>query len=749
MILRSTFLISCLWMGCAALLAGEDEKPIYTGKSPAGDLLRKWFAEGTAAGNIGDWYDNRDRTHSELNRQNFPQLQKHVYSEEELKFRRDWAARGTVLPKVAFGNSSTSSSVTTGGSNPRMLYTNPKGLPALYEQYTKNNLYIYPEHQDHDPGHNGVPANGYGDVFPANSPYLIVSQGSSGSDQPFMRAVPLTLAAFRPEVKKKLIESGLLMPAVQMIFRSSNKHLKDAKEYLTGKAHPPVFEGSWVDELKMVEAAHAIQAGDIPPMVKIKALEEDKAVASVDYFEDNEAEKHADTPCVIARFFRGATQTRRMVVSAEESFDANQRTLTFNWVVLRGDAARIKINYLNDAHSKAELIVPFHARRTDEHDSKIETNRIDIGVFANNGAHYSAPAFVTWFCFDNEGRTYDAQGRVTEIGYGFGEAIFNVADWPGLLESIAEGSPLFAPDFPEELRPALKRAAEDYKAAQAQLAGSQQKRKERESARNKIGEVLKSVEAPKSTEAPVAAVREAKQKLEADFQFAERAQRAAESALNDVTGQKREGLPRPLQGMVDAALARLKQRPTLLEEVKARAGEDKNIPIALANARKLLDNLGISREPVTAIEKAMSERANGMVLGALMPKLINAQFKVNFVDPQITAPKRWRDVYHYDAKSVLTGWTRFEESTGASEFTADGSRVLEKDALGRCTKGQSVKYVREVDLKKGFGELWKPLKQAPGDKIKFYSYANDEDRRGKAERTESAAPAPAATEKGK
>ena len=53
--------------------------------------------------------------------------------------KKDWAARGTVLPKVAFGNSSTSSSVTTGGSNPRMLYTNPKGLPALYEQYTKNN----------------------------------------------------------------------------------------------------------------------------------------------------------------------------------------------------------------------------------------------------------------------------------------------------------------------------------------------------------------------------------------------------------------------------------------------------------------------------------------------------------------------------------------------------------------------------------------------------------------------------------
>src|SRR6185436_6453726 len=105
------------------------------------------------------------------------------------------------------------------------------------------------------------------------------------------------------------------------------------------------------------------------------------------------------------------------------------RPLTFTWTVLRGDAARIKINYLNDAHSKAELIVPFHARRPDEHDSKIETQRIDIGVFAHNGAHPSAPAFVTWFCFDCEARTYGADGRILEIGYGNGETRVTVSDW--------------------------------------------------------------------------------------------------------------------------------------------------------------------------------------------------------------------------------------------------------------------------------------------------------------------------------
>jgi len=74
----------------------------------------------------------------------------------------------------------------------------------------------YPEHRDHDVGLNGD-GGGYGDVYPTNTPYLIASQGSSGSDQPFMRAIPFTLAAFRPEVKKKLVETGLLMPTIQMI----------------------------------------------------------------------------------------------------------------------------------------------------------------------------------------------------------------------------------------------------------------------------------------------------------------------------------------------------------------------------------------------------------------------------------------------------------------------------------------------------------------------------------------------------
>ena len=115
-----------------------------------------------------------------------------------------------------------------GGSNVRTYYTNPGGMAFLYNQYTHNNLYIYPAHHDYQ-------QHGYGDVFPTNSPYLIASKGSSGSDRKYMNAVAQTLAAFRPEVKKKLVETGFLMPTIQMILRYAAAG--SWQNYLKGEAH--------------------------------------------------------------------------------------------------------------------------------------------------------------------------------------------------------------------------------------------------------------------------------------------------------------------------------------------------------------------------------------------------------------------------------------------------------------------------------------------------------------------------------
>lgn len=682
-------------------------QPITTVRTPAGDLLRKWWAEGTAAGNVGDWYDNRDREHSGLNMAPYPQLSKVTYTKEQLERREDWAAQGTILPHVTFGNSSTSAHVLQGGSNVRRYYTFPRGLQFLFTQYRRNNLYIYPEHRDHDPGHNGP--DGYGDLFPTNTPYVICSQGSSGSDQPFMRAMPLVLAAFRPEVKKKLVETGLLMPTVQMIFRMSNKHLARPEEYLTGKAHPTVFEGTWVDELKMVEMAHGITLDTIPPFAEVRVVEEDAAVNGRDYFEPaGVTEKHADTPAAIARIWRSVEGRRRMVLSAETSVDLNKRPLEFRWVVLRGDPSRITITPKNPAGSVVQVLVQYQERRPVTEGSPLESNRVDIGLFASNGAYWSPPAFLTLFGLDSECRTYDADGRVVEAGYGMGESELTVSNWPGLFDALKSESPpagvaLLKKALGADAVAAIVALEAEYRAASKALMLARETEKTAQQ---------------KAKEAADAKLPEAmRKKADADARAAAEAARSAANAASEVLAGKRPHLPAGAKGAVEGWLKKAAADPALLtadaELMKAVLdGADTAGRSAVAAATKRLVGFGVieeaggairlrpatapaggaSGERLTRFEKRLVERFNAEVLGgAALRGIVTHSWKTNYVDPMLSAPKSWRDVYHYDRTGARTGWTRYDGEK-KTEFDAEGRVIVEKDAAGTPTRTRAVRY---------------------------------------------------------
>ena len=82
-----------------------------------------------------------------------------------------------------------------------------------------------------------------GDLFPANTPYLLVSRGSSGSDKPFLEALALTYAAFRPDTKARLVAEDLLVPTVQMVFRRSLQNVRSRDDYFSGAAHPGGLRG--------------------------------------------------------------------------------------------------------------------------------------------------------------------------------------------------------------------------------------------------------------------------------------------------------------------------------------------------------------------------------------------------------------------------------------------------------------------------------------------------------------------------
>ena len=249
-------------------------------KAAASEILREHVRRGRAAGNHGDLYDNRDRGHSTLEPAAHPQLTHVTY---------DAAARGAgvdyglgdrlLFDQPTFGNSSTA--ITDGPhwrSLPRYALTRPDGTGPmrLWQNLRANHLYIHPAHRDFNDRN--------GDLFPANTPYLLVSRGSSGSDQPFLEAVAMIYAAFRPDTKARLIEEHLLVPTVQMVFRRSLQNVRSREGYFSGDAHPAAFEGWQINPARMVSLANAIREGDIPAEVRISVEQENLGTEGVDFF---------------------------------------------------------------------------------------------------------------------------------------------------------------------------------------------------------------------------------------------------------------------------------------------------------------------------------------------------------------------------------------------------------------------------------------------------------------------------------
>ena len=266
-------------------------------KTGALDILRELWKRDRAAGNTGDLYDNRDRGHSALKPQAFPQLAHVVYSPEAQAAELDYGLQDKLLfDRPTFGNSSTA---VTGGvlwrSLPRLAMTQGDGTGPLrlWQNTQANALYVYPAHKDWTPDR--------GDLFPANTPYILVSHGSSGSDEPFLQALALTYAAFRPDTKARLVKEHLLVPTVQMIFRRSLRDVTSRESYFSGDANPAVFEGGAINPARMVSLAQSIKADAIPPEVRIAVTGEEFGIEGIDYFGEGLSEQLFDTPGAIAR----------------------------------------------------------------------------------------------------------------------------------------------------------------------------------------------------------------------------------------------------------------------------------------------------------------------------------------------------------------------------------------------------------------------------------------------------------------
>lgn len=396
-------------------------------------LLWQLAFEGRAAGNHGDLYENRDRGHSRLPPEAHPQLTHVVYDAEAREAGFDYGLSGPILfDAPLIGNSSTA--VKAGPlwrSLPRLALAQEGGAQTLYQNYLAGQMHVYPEHRDHDPEH--------GDLIPANTPYFLISQGSSGTDQRHLEALAMIFAALRPETKTFLYENQLLAPTVQMVFRRSLMPVRSRGAYLSGLAHPSVIPNDQINLMRMVQLANALTPETVPPMVRLTVLSEEDAVEGIEYFGEGLSERLFDTPAAIARIWRSHAYRRRMIVSAEATRDPNGRPLELVWQVLRGDPARTRIEPLDDQGRRARITIDWQLPRPVPGRPDIRSNRVDIGVFARSGAYDSAPGFISVLLPQHETRRYgpgpdgelrieSRDFRVSPDGYA-DPVLFPQADW--------------------------------------------------------------------------------------------------------------------------------------------------------------------------------------------------------------------------------------------------------------------------------------------------------------------------------
>ena len=303
---------------------------------PGAALLRRLAAEGRAAGLAGVIYDNRDRGHSALPPGRFPQLTRLRYAPELRRGGWDYGLARFVIPgAVVIGNASAAlTDPYLGRSLPRAAMSGLHPVGDAVWPFLHDALYVHPEHRDHDGN----------DRFPALWPYTVTSQGSSGSDRPFLDALLLTLAALRPETRARLERERLIAPTLQMLLRASQRGVDGPEDYRRAVAHPSAFDARRLDPVRMMRLGHALVPDAIPPAPVIDVLAED--------FRDaaglaGRSERLFDTPAAVARIWRDLSGRRRIVLSAARTRDPNGRPLRFDWTLLRGRPERVRISPLS------------------------------------------------------------------------------------------------------------------------------------------------------------------------------------------------------------------------------------------------------------------------------------------------------------------------------------------------------------------------------------------------------------------
>ncbi|GEP44994.1 hypothetical protein [Brevifollis gellanilyticus] len=668
----------------AALLVISSTQGQVTKRDDAtAKLLNEWYNDGTAAGLAAITYENRDGQHSALNTKLYPQLQ--VFEHTSLS-GADKGPAGRLRLGPTVGNCSMAAPAVSGGSLPRFFMMDPgRGAQFLMMQYLANNLFVYPEHQDYDIGANGV--GGYGDLYPMNTPAVLISQGSSGSDQVFLQAVLSTLAAFPRETQRVLIEKRLLIPTVQAILRQCYRTVKKPDDYFTGAAHPVVFDGTLLDEEKMARMAQGMTPDKIPPLVQVAVVEESEPQAGKQFFEGPKPLDHklADARVCISRVFRGSLDEHGMVIDLSKVADLMGRPMQLSMRVLQGDPRLVRIDHAG-AGPYARLRVrwqpPFINR------TGIRSSRVDIGIFASNGTSVSAPAIISFFMLPNERRFYQKDGRLAEIEYQAPNpdvglpASDNDTRWLRvMLASSLAGDGLRSRLMEKLLN------EEQRKAIQAVWLPL-----------DKRFQTITAMEAKPGGKEGTANLRTGLEKdiataLEASFPGAEKV--SLKLALTAVFYRLADinDLYLVLRKDIDAMAAQSSKKMAA-NDIRREVQRLLDLGVLIEQADGTLTTAA-AQQQWTAADHHYLRGLNLTVLSqAVFPEVLERAVGPAFVDLRLTTPKPWRDVFRYDEISgKLLGWVRHQ--AGRTHFF-DAEGLLLPEGPKHPEKAQAVTYDRNA-----------------------------------------------------
>lgn len=322
-------------------------------------------------GNFGELYMNRDDNHSRLVVTNWPGLTQVTLDREGRERKMDVDFPNMLFPYPVFGNASRAfQNGPFWRSIPRALMTvEARRLKAMHKFYTSNQTWVFPAVNDYN-----FTTNWYGDVFASVTPYWIMTEGISWSDQYYLKAALEASRSFNPVVKQDLIRRGLLAPTLQMLIRRAQRTVKSEDDYFGPKAHPTCFPPNGLDLARLKRSAAELKMSEIPPLVTIagagsRPTQEASLWPEVTYV----------SPCAWAYVLRCPDE--------ERVFD-----------ILAAGAAEYRFAAVHGAKhvTKLERLRPDLTRVTVDRRGMSPTNRIDIAVFGRNpGTAWSAPSFLS------------------------------------------------------------------------------------------------------------------------------------------------------------------------------------------------------------------------------------------------------------------------------------------------------------------------------------------------------------------